>query len=701
MKRRWQLSAPERAEHILPGHVERWREALAAHTEDEGAAFAALLAAAAARSARARGLASGAEPWPGCEASGPLVERARELLEASALGDALWREPHALGWLHQSFHAQRRRDSFAAHTRRERKHATATATTQLFTPRWVADFLAQATLAGLLEAPGPPPRVCDPAAGGGQMLLAALDELARRRPELGAAELAGALVGVELDARAVASARACVALRLAELAGQRVPRAEARVRAQIRQGDGLTQPDGRVEVALTNPPYMGSRSMPAALKRRLRQRWRRFHHDLYLAFMSRCVALATRRAGLLTQQTVWFLSRYEPARRALLERARLTHFAHLGAGLFAALSGEKASVVASVHSLEGASGEGACLFLDLRGGAGPDELEAALEAPPAPQPLSSFEALPGAPLAHWLPRRWRGFFEEGLRLEQLAEVPGSQHKTGANRRFVRAWDEVDPARIRPAEGLWPPPHRELEAREGAPRWVFYSKGGRFGPWWGNWEHVVDWSPEARAFYRDNRTSNRLDRRYRYREGLCYTDFGGRQFNARWMPAGCLFDMAGPAILVKGRRRARRRRLLALMAVLNTTPTRILLNALNPSLHYQVRDVRNLPLPPGFLDWEARLARRARGLVQITRALHLIVPGDPLCDEELASSGEAPSRAAALIEALRRGWAELDALVCRLYGAPHLECGAPAPLHHIVEELPGLEAGASSPSQASS
>ncbi len=587
-----------------------------------------------------------------------------------------WSEPHALGWIHQRWFKPERDSSFAGHTGAEDKHDAPLHATQIYTPRWVADALAHRALS---LSTSPLPSVCDPACGPGQMLLAALDALAARDPNASALDLAACLHGADLDPLAIACARAALILRLRELFGDADARACAPLLdARIVCADGLSHHDRTFDVVLANPPYMGARAMPAALRARLKRDFVGFHLDLCVAFMRRCVDLSEHAVGLLVQQTVWYLARYERARASLLDDAPVDAFYHLGTRAFGALTGEKANVAASVHGRT--SRTAPSNFIDLRSTTGASAKRAALARAlttgdgVTSRHLDELAAIPGAPLAYWIPDPALALFASSGTLGELATIPGAQNKTGANARFVRPWADVPADALRRADDLAP-------AGDPEGRWVFYSKGGRYAPWWGNWGSVVDWSDGARAFYADNRTSNLLDASHWFVEGLCYTDFAGSSFNARWMPAGCVFDMTGPAIFVDEAEPARRRtRLLAILATLNSTPARELLGALNPSIHYQVRDLRNLPLPD-LTPHEAELADRAQDLIDLTRDLHALLPGDPLHDASV-SREDAAERGAELATRIRAAELEVDAFVRELYAWPG-SVGA-LPEHHVVK-----------------
>lgn len=591
---------------------------------------------------------------------------------------ALLAEPHFLGWLHQYYHEPERARSFKAHTSQEAKHHSATLSTQLYTPRWMADYLILQGLEGWRARALP--LILDPAMGAGQLLLAAADALMARWPRASALTIARALYGVDLDPLVVEVARFGLKLHLRRRLGPLDDEVLACIDAQLVQGDGLEfsplPGPARYDLVVSNPPYMGARAMLDALKAQLKRSHRPFHADLYVAFMARALKLTRWRAGLLTQQTIWFLGSFEAARRALLELASLKELIHVGARAFGALTGEKAFVTMTIHERRAdevdVSAE-VTRCLDLRGldraAIKRAALEAWLNAPAGPELThETLMALPAAAPIYWLPDPLLRAFSAWPTLDELALLPGAQNKTGDNARYVKPWAEVEPSQLCGAEQLW----------DGPPdgRWRFYSKGGRYSPFWGNWAYVVDWSQEARAFYRSNRTSSLLDEAYWDREGLCYTDFGGQRFNARWLPRGSVFDMAGPAIFSREREPAREKLLLlALMALLNCSAPRELLNALNPSIHYQVRDLRRLPIPP-LDDALEELAAYGASMMGLVRSLHELDPQDPLYRAQADASARD-----GLVRDLELQWSQLEALTSALYQVEPGEL--PSPMHHLL------------------
>lgn len=508
-------------------------------------------------------------------------------------------DPHVLGWLHQESQTTGRLESFQSHIRHQEKHSNTVVATQVFTPSWIADALAAQCfeLSGVAEC-------FDPACGAGQMIFSWLRVLVDSGVEL--KDAVQCVFGMDLNPNSVELTRQAVLNLLHDWYGEVPQGFHEIVRSHIRVGNALLEGD-KHDVVLMNPPYMGSRGLNEA-DRKLVSTFGLYAHDLYAAFIHRADLLSSTAMGVLAPQTFWFTQRFERARKDLCSRRGLQGFMHLGAGAFPGLSGEKSSVAAFVCGNQPSE---RARFWDLREDKGPAKAKRYQHIAPQTKELSRFLKIPGGPMAHWLDPLDVEIFEEFAALSNRFEVPGSQNKTGANARFVLDFREAPASEIQAAWGL----HRGPATA----RYLFYSKGGGFAPWWGNWDFVVDFGPKAQDFYARNKTSNLVNARYLNRPALCYTDFGGVNFSARFMPKGTTFDMAGPAIFHP---EDNEDELFALGVILNSSIASRLLVAMNPSLHFQVREVRALPLPP----LNPAMAAIGRELVLAYQSLHAQVEG---------------------------------------------------------------------------
>lgn len=166
-----------------------------------------------------------------------------------------------------------------------------------YTPLEVAEWIVRGTYEPLLatwDGNEPPPKMIDPACGGGVFLVAAARSLERRCRELGLSEQdhliaqRRAIWGIEIDPSAVAIAR------------EQLPQLTWR---NVRRGDALAeqlpaeQPVGEFDAVVGNPPYVNIRELArthgAGEVQALRERFRtaRGNFDLYVLFIERALEL--------------------------------------------------------------------------------------------------------------------------------------------------------------------------------------------------------------------------------------------------------------------------------------------------------------------------------------------------------------------------------------------------------------------------
>jgi hypothetical protein len=184
---------------------------------------------------------------------------------------------------------------------------------------------------------------------------------------------------------------------------------------------------------------------------------------------------------------------------------------------------------------------------------------------------ASFERVPGKPFVFWISSDIANAFTSSKRLSEIIDITGSQTVTANNLKYLRLWFEVSKNAI---------------GSDDDRKWKVYAKGGNFRRWYGNLEWIVDWSEQARFFYRKNTSSSMLAEKYWYREGVTYTDITTLGFTARYLPPGCLYDKSGPSLHAEN--------LLLVLSFLNSSTVAKMLSGLNPTMHCQVKDISALP-----------------------------------------------------------------------------------------------------------
>lgn len=328
----------------------------------------------------------------------------------------------------------------------------------------------------------------------------------------------------------------------------------------------------KYDVVCTNPPYMGGSGMNAKLSEFVKSKFPDSKSDLFACFIEKCGQLAKPHGfyAMITQHAFMFLSSYENLRRKLMLKTTV-NMAHLGARAFDEIGGEVVQTTAFVMTghikdykgtyarLVDTVGENEKRDLFLSG----DKRFAAKQ--------ENFSKIPGMPVAYWVSENFIRAFERGISIDSISDFTGSQHITANNDKYLRLHWEIDANKV----GM-------------GKKWVYYAKGGDFRKWYGNIELVVDWSECAVQYYKTNSTSNLLAEKYRFKEGITYTELTSSVNTFRYLPPVCIFDKKGPSIVSV-------KKLWYCLGIFGTKIAPLYFAILNPTLSTQVRDVKNLPI----------------------------------------------------------------------------------------------------------
>lgn len=349
--------------------------------------------------------------------------------------------------------------------------------------------------------------------------------------------------------------------------------ARKQLKSLVSVGEILSQ---KYDVTITNPPYMNSSYMPNKLKKFINENYTDYKSDTFSAFMVRndIFTKSYGHIGMLTPYVWMFISSYEKLRRKLIQDIDITSLVQLEYNAF-----ESACVPVAAFTFVKSNTNFKGEYIKLSEFKGcenqePRTLEAVRNKNCGYRYSTSkenFAKIPGAPVAYWVSENVISDFEKGISIDNISLYTGSQNITANNERFLRYIWEVS---------------KDLVGRDR--KWVFYIKGGTYRKWYGNIELFVDWSLEAQYFYKNNSSSNLLGEKYRFKEGITYTELTSSVNTFRYLPAVGIFDKKGPCIVnVKHRDYC--------LGFFNTAVATEFFKILNPSVTLQVKDVKNTPI----------------------------------------------------------------------------------------------------------
>lgn len=332
----------------------------------------------------------------------------------------------------------------------------------------------------------------------------------------------------------------------------------------------------KYHVVVTNPPYMGARSMSDSTAAFVKTHYPDAKADLFSCFISRGFDMSIPKGfvSMITMESWMFLSSFEKLRKAIVSTKNIrnmVHMPYLGkGGTSLGINFGTAAVIfenRKIHHYKAQYDYIAYYETDVQGV--PFQFPV-LNDRYKTASLDSFALIPGAPIAYWVSNNFAKAFQSGISVDKIGDFTGAQHKTANNDKYLRI-------------------HWEVNSDDIGSRWIFYAKGGDFRKWYGNVDLVVDWSEEAQAFYIKNSTSNMIKQKYWFKEGITYTSLTSAAANGfRYLPPYGVFDIKGPSIV-------NLRELEYCLGFFNTKIAQAYFRLLNPTITLQVKDVKNTPI----------------------------------------------------------------------------------------------------------
>lgn len=518
--------------------------------------------------------------------------------------------------------------------------------TQWFTPHWITQFLIEQAL------PQPTERILtkffDPACGAGHVLVEALRQLVKNRLDSNQPDLETALrcvlseemFGVDIDMNVVRLAGYAIYLLARDLIPDMIPLPIPHLYSfsstdgsdQSSQALGslclgiyktqsdiqLTGLDRRTHnpdilpkqftAVATNPPYLSHRLMPSLISRCLKEHYGASRYDLYAAFLDLGVRL-TRPGGkiaMICQQSFLSIQRYAKLRSILLETCDIESIAQLGSGSFATKGGEKVnSAIVVLHKRQSHRNlrlaQTRCWRILTKKDKELAEKKGITKMPCSLIDSDSVRSLKisSAPFIFWCPPDIASLFHGYPPLQSKETYIRCVNGlfTCDNRRFLRTFKQLD--------------------GQDAIDYVPYDKGGGR-----KWFHATPYQ----VYWRDNGNAIRQYRlargqsvslpgeSYYFKPGVTYSYIGTRGFKARLLSDGSIFDIASSALF------SDKISNLYILGFLNSSLVRFLLGILNPTINYQIGDIRRLPFccPPEELTCE--IESHAKEAVALGRQL---------------------------------------------------------------------------------
>ena len=331
---------------------------------------------------------------------------------------------------------------------------------------------------------------------------------------------------------------------------------------------------------VANPPYMHRSNMNDNLRDYVFTFYPKSKTDLFAVFIEANNNFCSKNGYVssINQQSWMFISSYDELRLELINNFSVVNLVHLGLHVFKELNSKVVQSVAYVLKKENAN-EAKGVFIDVRKAFGIDEKEKQFFERKSVflQNQNSFLKIPGATIAYWVSESGYKIFENKNISDFSTIFQGMI--TGDNNKFVRSWYEVDLNKI----------YFDIEGyKKGIIKdkyWVGYSKGGESVKWYGNQDHIVNFSKEGKDFTRGKAQFNE----FYFKEYITWS-YISLSLVSRYFPKGFIWDVAGSGLFLNDDKK-----LNFITALLSSKVGNYILGILNPTLNYQVENIAAVPI----------------------------------------------------------------------------------------------------------
>ena len=346
----------------------------------------------------------------------------------------------------------------------------------------------------------------------------------------------------------------------------------------VKQGKVMSK---KYNIMCTNPPYMGSKGMSLDLKKYLDKNFKNTKSDLFAVFMELDKQYLKNKGyiSMINQHSWMFVTSFSELRKNILNSKIISNMIHLGPRAFEEIDGEVVQSTAFIiRKMRNKNYRGRYIRLIESYNANDKKVkfEEILKCNNAENidiytsNNKEFELIEGSPITYWTSKQMKNIFLDSNDIMEYIDDLGAGNKTANNDKYLRY--------------MW-----EVKYKDLSKKWIKYTKGGTYRKWYGNLDYVIDWSNEAKDFYKQNKTSNLLKQSQQFVEGITYTELTTKDFNGRILEKDTLFDMSGPGIIVKDNDTN-----YYILGLLNSIVGSKILNLLNSSFHIKLNDIARFP-----------------------------------------------------------------------------------------------------------
>ena len=353
----------------------------------------------------------------------------------------------------------------------------------------------------------------------------------------------------------------------------------------------------KYDTVVTNPPYMGSSGMGSKLLEYVKKNYPDSKSDLFAVFIEKCGQMPRKNGyqAMITQHAWMFLSSFEKLRSKLLA-VNIVNMAHLGARAFEEISGEVVQttsfVIRTSHIMEHKGKY--CRLIEPITQQGKEMMFLRKENHYMADQCN-FPRISGSPIAYWLSDTVFNIFATSEKHIGNYALGEGKNVTTNNARYILF--------------IWEVSNKKIGAFDY--KWLPCAMGGERRKWYGNIVNVIDWSDEARTFYKKTPAGRIIREEFWDLPGVTWGKISSGSPSFRILEQKQMYQET--AVLQRNIEDS-----YFVLTILNTRVSEFFLKFLAPTVNFQLQDICAIPVPKQLQDVRSEVTEYGIGSLKIAK-----------------------------------------------------------------------------------
>ena len=338
----------------------------------------------------------------------------------------------------------------------------------------------------------------------------------------------------------------------------------------------------KYDIILTNPPYMGRKMLPDELREYLNDEYKLGKSELYAAFIERLLKMIKTGGylAMITLHTWMFIKSFASLRKYILNKYQINSFIHLGKNTFENLNAYNALACSFV--IQNVLPTKPTLFIKLTEYDDIRQKTIELDNKDNYYYINQKEFLnvTDSPLIYWIDKTAYELLLKAPKLSKVSEIRQGL-ATGNNAMFLKKWYEV------PKEEIGFNYNNINEFINSGKLYAPYNKGGDQTKWYASSKDIIKFDKVSYDIL--NGQGNHLpSKSFYFKEGITWSLFGFNSFNVRYKEQGYVFDVSGSSLFIE------KDKINYVLGFLSSDVAFYYLSILAPTVNFQIGNVASLP-----------------------------------------------------------------------------------------------------------